>query len=232
MEPSQKDLYSVLNVPRTATPEQIRSAYRELTKVFLETSSSHSAGSTKSAPNDRASSSPAKLYSLQDISTAFNVLSNPIKRAEYDAKFSPLVEGHQGSNLNGSADQAGQSKGHSVEHWDSSNLGSLNTGSQPRHPESPSGNPERLGRGNNTEFITNKPAVAFAAGTGLRGPFGVTDSRIAHADSHKLKPMRDMIGPIFSDRRRMPVGVLLALVTGSLSIGIIIALIVKGLIHN
>lgn len=232
MEPSQKDLYSVLNVPRTATPEQIRSAYRELTKSFLETSAGHHTGSNSGRTDDGATPPPVKSYSLQDISTAFNVLSNPIKRAEYDANFNPLVEGHSAANRNGNVPPPTQSKGHEVNNTALGHPGNLGAVNEMRHHEPHSGNPERLGRVNNTEFITNKPATSFAAGTGLRGPFGVTDSHIAHFDSHKLKPMRDMIGPIFSDKKRMPIGVLIAIVTGSLSIGIIIALIVKGLIHN
>ncbi len=215
MESSQKDLYSVLNVPRTATPEQIRSAYRELTKAFLGSTSDSNEPLTKS-------------HSLQDISTAYNVLSNPIKRAEYDAQYSPLVE----SPTNGFATRGSQPENHATDFGGDSHFSPYHSEATHHHADSTSSNPERIGRGNNTEFITNKPAAAFAAGTGLRGPFGITDSHLARSDSHKIKPMKDMLGPIFSDRKRMPPGVLIAIITGSLSIGIIIALVVRSIIGS
>lgn len=231
MEPSQKDLYSVLNVPRTATPEQIRSAYRELTKAFLGASSGYTSSASE-ADSNQGTSQSGKSYSLQDISTAFNVLSNPIKRAEYDVQFNPLVEGRSLPLNNNAVPQTANGSATNNNGPSSDPATHLNSPANQPLPEAPSAHPERLGRGNNTEFITNKPAAAFNAGTGLRGPFGITDSHLARADSHKIKPMKDMLGPIFSDRKRMPPGVFIAIVTGSLSIGIIIALVVRSLIHG
>lgn len=230
MEPSQKDLYSILNVPRTATPEQIRSAYRELTKAFLGSNSEGNGASNNSDSSQVEAHPHLKKLTLQDISTAFNVLSNPIKRAEYDAKFNPLVDGGGSSALNPAQSvlaKADQSKKTSNPPNSSKDQlqGIANSS------EMNGASPERMGRVNNTEFITNKPAAAFSAGTGLRGPFGITDSHLARSDSHKIKPMKDLLGPIFSGRRKIPPGVMVAIVTGSLSVGIIIALIVRNLIH-
>lgn len=78
-----KDLYSVLEVSRTASPEVIRAAYRQLAKKYH--------------PDNKETGSHEKLLQLKE---AHDVLIDPAKRAVYDAM------GHQnGNGRNGHAQQ-------------------------------------------------------------------------------------------------------------------------------
>lgn len=62
-----KDYYLILGVPVDAAPDQIRSAFRRLALRYH--------------PDRRRESSPA---AFQDISEAYDVLSDPARRARYD----------------------------------------------------------------------------------------------------------------------------------------------------
>ncbi|MBX7081542.1 MAG: DnaJ domain-containing protein [Nannocystaceae bacterium] len=64
-----KDLYASLGVPRTATAEELKKAYRTLTKKFHP---------DKNPGNKQAEER------FKDVSTAYEVLSDPQRRALYD----------------------------------------------------------------------------------------------------------------------------------------------------
>ncbi|HEY8820189.1 MAG TPA: molecular chaperone DnaJ [Dehalococcoidia bacterium] len=79
MATQQKDLYEVLGVPRTATAEEIKKAFRKLAMQYHP---------------DRNSDSSAEER-FKEINTAFEVLSDPEKRAAYD-RFGHAGIGQQG----------------------------------------------------------------------------------------------------------------------------------------
>lgn len=62
-----KDYYLILGVPLDAAPSEIRSAFRRLALRYH--------------PDRRGASSPREF---QDISEAYDVLSDPARRARYD----------------------------------------------------------------------------------------------------------------------------------------------------
>jgi uncharacterized membrane protein YsdA (DUF1294 family) len=66
-----KDYYAILGVPRNATPEQIKEAYRRLAKEYH--------------PDRNPSPEAEERFKL--INEAYQVLSDPAKRAEYDALY-------------------------------------------------------------------------------------------------------------------------------------------------
>jgi curved DNA-binding protein len=65
-----KDLYSVLGVKPTASDDEIKKAYRELAKKFHP---------------DKTGGDKTKESRFKDISAAYEVLSDPAKRQQYDA---------------------------------------------------------------------------------------------------------------------------------------------------
>jgi len=71
MEKTKKDLYEVLGVPSTATLEEIKSRFREL--------------ALKLHPDK--SRSPDTEAKFREISDAYEVLCDPIKRKSYDKEF-------------------------------------------------------------------------------------------------------------------------------------------------
>ncbi len=66
---AQKDLYSILGVKDTASDDEIKKAYREAAK--------------KNHP-DKTGGDKGKESKFKDISSAYEVLSDPKRRAEYD----------------------------------------------------------------------------------------------------------------------------------------------------
>src|SRR6185437_16354048 len=67
--PQTKDFYAVLGVPSTATPDEIKKAYRKLAKKYH--------------PDANANDVKAG-EKFKEISEANNVLSDPEKRKQYD----------------------------------------------------------------------------------------------------------------------------------------------------
>jgi DnaJ-class molecular chaperone len=74
-----RDYYAILNVPRNATPSQIRTAYR---RIAME---SHP---------DRAGDDPGASARFQVASEAYQVLSDPLKRYRYDRGFESIKSMH------------------------------------------------------------------------------------------------------------------------------------------
>lgn len=72
---TEKDYYSILDIPSHATPEQVKEAYRTLAK--------------KHHPDVRSSKDEAALYDpdvekFRDVVEAYGVLSGPESRAAFD----------------------------------------------------------------------------------------------------------------------------------------------------
>src|SRR5437660_2844605 len=101
MAVTYKDYYSTLGVPRTATPDQIKKAHRQLARKYHPDLN----------PGDKEAE--AKFKEIQE---AYEVLSDPQKRQRYDrlgadweagAEFRPPPDGEEGVDLgdlgNGSA---------------------------------------------------------------------------------------------------------------------------------
>jgi len=65
------DHYAILRVPSTASDEQIREAYRLAARRF----------------HPDANKAPGAAVVFKDINTAYQVLSDPAKRAAYDANW-------------------------------------------------------------------------------------------------------------------------------------------------
>jgi uncharacterized membrane protein YsdA (DUF1294 family) len=72
-----KDYYAILGVPRNATPEQIKEAYRRLAKEYH--------------PDKNPSPEAEEKFKL--VNEAYQVLSDPAKRAEYDALYDMMTSG-------------------------------------------------------------------------------------------------------------------------------------------
>ncbi len=70
-----KDLYSILEIPRDATQEEITKAYRNLMKKYHP-----DAWENKSEEEKQVASEKAK-----DINIAYEILNNEVKKADYDA---------------------------------------------------------------------------------------------------------------------------------------------------
>lgn len=78
------DYYEILGVPRDATPEQIKKAYRRLARELHP---------------DVAGNDPASEERFKDVSRAYDVLGNPDKRRAYDLGGDPSAAGGMGGGF-------------------------------------------------------------------------------------------------------------------------------------
>jgi molecular chaperone DnaJ len=110
-----KDFYQVLGVPDTATPEDVKKAYRRLAKQYHPDAN----------PNN-----PSAAERFKEISEAHTVLSDPEKRKQYDAMrrygaFEPRRGGRPGPG----GPRAGPSAGpQGAEEFDFGDLGGFGLG--------------------------------------------------------------------------------------------------------
>src|SRR5690606_25902994 len=65
----EKDYYAVLGVPKTATAEEIKKAYRKLARKYHP---------------DANQGDPQREAKFKEVSEAYDVLSDPKRRKEYD----------------------------------------------------------------------------------------------------------------------------------------------------
>ena len=65
---TKRDYYEILGVPRNATPEQIKSAYRRLARKY----------------HPDVNKSPDAAEKFKEATAAYEVLSDPQKRKMYD----------------------------------------------------------------------------------------------------------------------------------------------------
>ncbi len=82
---SQKDYYNILGITKNATADEIKKAYRKLAH--------------KHHP-DKAGNTPEAKEKFQEISEAYETLSNPDKKASYDNPFSGSRQNWNWQNTN------------------------------------------------------------------------------------------------------------------------------------
>jgi DnaJ-class molecular chaperone len=78
---SPNDYYQILEVDQSASPKQIKDAYRKLAFKYHP---------------DRNSKNPAAAEKMKGLNEAYAVLSDPVKRREYDT-----LKQHYGSSAYG-----------------------------------------------------------------------------------------------------------------------------------
>jgi molecular chaperone DnaJ len=69
--PKNADLYAVLEIPKTATPDEVRKAYRKLARTYHPDRN----------PGDKAAAAEERF---KDVASAYDVLSDPERRQQYD----------------------------------------------------------------------------------------------------------------------------------------------------
>jgi molecular chaperone DnaJ len=105
----EKDYYKVLGVPQSATETEIRRAYRKLAK------------------ENHPDANPGKEERFKEISAAYDVLSEPAKRKEYDEirRLGPMAAGGAGGFPGGGPGGAGGAGGSPFTNIRTENLGDL-----------------------------------------------------------------------------------------------------------
>ena len=83
---SQKDYYSLLGIDRTATVDQIKNAYKEIARVYHPDSNFYSEIVAVPLKPDEE-----KVFRV--LTQAYNTLSNPDKRKDYDKTLPPMLKG-------------------------------------------------------------------------------------------------------------------------------------------
>lgn len=96
MAASSRDLYDVLGVSKTATQDEIKKAYRKLARKYHPDAN----------PDD-----PKAEEKFKDVSTAYETLSDPEKRKQYDAGPSFFGQGPQAGGGGFRGFQGGQPMG-------------------------------------------------------------------------------------------------------------------------
>ena len=110
------DHYATLGVPRTASHEHIRRAYRErMRAAHPDTSDGRGSGTARESSSAAAQSSSAQSAAAQvtRIAEAWNVLSSPARRAAYDLQ---LATGSAAGVAGRGAPAASQSAGSAASH--------------------------------------------------------------------------------------------------------------------
>ncbi len=105
----EKDYYKVLGVPQSATDTEIRRAYRKLAK------------------ENHPDAHPGKEERFKEISAAYDVLSEPAKRKEYDEirRLGPMAAGGAGGFPGGGPGGAGGAGGTPFTNIRTENLGDI-----------------------------------------------------------------------------------------------------------
>ncbi|NDE52461.1 MAG: J domain-containing protein, partial [Actinobacteria bacterium] len=110
------DHYETLGVPRTASHEHIRRAYRErMRAAHPDSSGGRQAGASRSSGSAASTSAAASSAAAQvtRIAEAWNVLSSPARRAAYDLQ---LATGSAAGVAGRGAPAASQSAGSAASH--------------------------------------------------------------------------------------------------------------------
>lgn len=95
-----RDHYKVLGVPRAATGEDVRRAYRRLARQYHPDAN----------PDD-----PATEERFKEVQQAYEILSDPNKRREYDARSRPSARQTSGASRQGAGSRPRQQTTGSVD---------------------------------------------------------------------------------------------------------------------
>lgn len=101
-----KDYYRTLGIERSATPEQVKSAFRKLARKYHP---------------DTNKGDPAAEKTFKEISEAYDVLGDPKKRAEYD---NPVSQFRSAAGGRGPAGAGNPFGGTNIE-WDLNDMGDI-----------------------------------------------------------------------------------------------------------
>lgn len=91
---TDKSHYEVLGVARNASPEEIRRSYRALARRLHPDALASGSGGAATSHSGRSSD---RAVTMAEVNHAWDVLSDPLRRREYDAS---LIVGHPHGRLN------------------------------------------------------------------------------------------------------------------------------------